>query len=30
VEGGATTFRAVDEVRDDQNDVLKLDKMALV
>ncbi|KAK3828451.1 MAG: SNF2 family N-terminal domain-containing protein [Benniella sp.] len=28
VEGGATTFRAVDEVRDDQNDVLKVDKMA--
>lgn len=27
-EGGATTFRAVDDVRDDQNDVLKVDKMA--
>ncbi|KAF9175630.1 hypothetical protein BGX21_006970 [Mortierella sp. AD011] len=27
---GATTFKAVEEVRDDQNDILKVDKMAAV
>ncbi|KAF9361452.1 hypothetical protein BGX26_003196 [Mortierella sp. AD094] len=29
-ETGATTFKAVEEVRDDQNDILKVDKMAAV
>ncbi|KAF9910287.1 hypothetical protein BX616_010896 [Lobosporangium transversale] len=27
-DGGASIFKAVDEVRDDQNDILKVDKMA--
>ncbi|KAF8985532.1 hypothetical protein BGZ46_003821 [Entomortierella lignicola] len=29
-ETGATTFKAVEEVRDDQNDILKVDKMASI